>query len=214
MIQYRTMITHPQSGTHINDYLHPSDAINSHHPDVKQTALALTKNTGTTTEKAKLLYDFVRDRISHSFDIRNAEMTCIASDVLQQGHGICFAKSHLLAALCRAAGIPAGLCYQRLRFDDEDETKGFTLHGLNAVYLSDLKKWIRLDARGNKPGVSAQFSTETEYLAFPIRPELGEKDYPVIYTHPDPAITPCLVGTGQWKFGAVEKQLPGVLLNE
>jgi len=39
-------------------------------------------------------------------------VTCSASEVLREGTGICFAKSHLLAALLRAVGIPAGLCYQ------------------------------------------------------------------------------------------------------
>lgn len=34
-------------------------------------------------------------------------------------HGICFAKSHLLAALLRCKSIPAGFCYQKLILDDE-----------------------------------------------------------------------------------------------
>lgn len=49
-------------------------------------------------------------------------------------------------------------------------------------------KWIRLDARGNKTGVNAQFSIETEQLAFPIRSELGEVDSFVVYPNPDIAI--------------------------
>ena len=93
--------------------------------------------------------------------------------------GWCFAKSHLLAALLRANGIPAGLCYQRLRREDGD---GFTLHGLNAVYLPEIG-WYRIDARGNKPGVAAQFCPPEEVLAWPVQSD-GEIDLPEIW--PDP----------------------------
>lgn len=42
-----------------------------------------------------------------------------------------------------------------------------------------------MDARGNKAGVNAQFSIETEQLAFPIRSEMGEVDCFVVYPNPD-----------------------------
>ena len=111
-------------------------------------------------------------------------MTCSASEVLEEGHGICFAKSHLLAALLRSKGVPAGFCYQKLILDD-DTAPVLIYHGLNGVYLKDLNKWVRLDARGNKPGVNAQFSTDFEQLAFPVRTEKGEIDGLVIYPNPD-----------------------------
>lgn len=62
---------------------------------------------------------------------------------------------------------------------------GCHAHGLNGVYVKEYKKWIRLDPRGNKEGVNAQFSLEEEQLAFPIRPEMGEKDNFVVYAKPD-----------------------------
>lgn len=52
-------------------------------------------------------------------------------------------------------------------------------------YWKELKKWIRLDARGNKTGVNAQFSVETEQLAFQVRPKMGETDSFIIYPDPD-----------------------------
>lgn len=68
----------------------------------------------------------------------------------------------------------------------DDETAPVLIyHGLNGVYIKDYKKWIRLDARGNKTGVDAQFSIETEQLAFPVRPEMGEVDCFVVYPNPD-----------------------------
>ena len=50
-------------------------------------------------------------------------------------------------------------------------------HALNTVFIDELNKWIRLDARGNKENVHAEFSLDEERLAFPIRDQLGEVDY-------------------------------------
>ena len=107
-------------------------------------------------------------------------MTCKASDVLKHGTGCCYAKSHLLAVLLRANGIPAGLCYQRLTISND--RRPFCLHGRNAVYLED-HGWYRIDARGNKKGVSAEFCPPIERLAFPIISD-GEADLPEIWAKP------------------------------
>lgn len=63
--------------------------------------------------------------------------------------------------------------------------KGYSLHALNAVYIKSLNKWIRLDARGNKKGVDAQFATDKEKLAFSVTENFDEIDYPIIYTKPN-----------------------------
>lgn len=126
---------------------------------------------------AEAVFLFVRDEVHHSSDVRGRRVTLVASDVLRHREGLCYAKSHLAAALLRRAGVPAGLCYQRLTLRDDDDTAGHCVHGLNTVYLAPLGRWIRFDARGNRPGVDARFSLDDERLAFPIRPEFGEVDY-------------------------------------
>jgi transglutaminase-like putative cysteine protease len=128
-------------------------------------------------------YEFVRDEIAHSWDIQSARITRTASEALIFKEGICYAKANLLSALLRTVKIPIGFCYQRLTFGDTPET-GYCIHALNAVYLSEINTWVRLDARGNKEGVNAQFSTDREQLAFPIRKYYDEKDYPMIYKKP------------------------------
>lgn len=172
-------------------YLQPSEVVGSDNPAIRSLALFLTEKITDEVERAKALYEFVRDQIPHSFDIQGDVVTCTASEVLEHRQGICFAKSHLLAALLRPVGIPAGFCYQKLVFDDMDPDYK-TLHGLNGIYLKSLNKWIRVDARGNKPGVHAEFSTEEEILAFPVRPEMGEVDYPVIYVEPNSKVVDSL----------------------
>jgi len=77
----------------------------------------------------------------------------------KEGQGICFVKSNLLAAFLRFMDIPTGFCYQTLTHED-----GFVLHGLNAVYLDE--GWFRLDSRGNRADLDAQFSMGKASLAF------------------------------------------------
>ncbi|WP_117161718.1 transglutaminase family protein [Paraliobacillus sp. X-1268] len=169
----------------LEDYLLELNEVNYSNPIIKAKIEVLFNSTQTEVEKAKVAYEFVRDEISHSWDIQGKRVTCDASDVLNYKEGICYAKSNLLAALLRSQQIPTGFCYQRLMLFDMPE-KGYSLHTLNAVYLKSFKKWIRLDARGNKTGVDAQFLIDEEKLAFSVNENYGEKDYPVIYIEPNP----------------------------
>lgn len=154
-----------------NAYLAADAVIDWHHPAVSAQAEILAQGVDDKTALAERCFHFVRDAIPHSFDIRAEAVTCSASEVLQAGHGICYAKSHLLAALLRANGIPAGFSYQRLA----DEELGFCLHGFNTLLLPQYG-WYRVDARGNKPGVDAQFTPPQEQLAF-SHSGSGECDY-------------------------------------
>ena len=177
------------------EYLKCDGIINYDDASVKALADKLYGKAENETNFIRRAYEYVRDSISHSADINEDIVTCTASEVLAAGHGICFAKSHLLAALLRCKGIPAGFCYQKLILDD-DTAPVLIYHGLNGVYLGEQGKWIRLDARGNKPGVNARFSTEEEHLAFPIRPEKGEKDGFTVYPDPDVKVVEALRVSG------------------
>jgi transglutaminase-like putative cysteine protease len=169
-------------------YLASSPYIDSDHPAVRARAAALAEDAVGDAAIAARCFAFVRDEIAHSWDYRRNPVTCRASDVLQHGTGYCYAKSHLLAALLRANGIPAGLCYQRLAVGEVGPP--FCLHGLNAVYLRDFG-WYRIDARGNKPGVAAAFTPPQEQLAFPVlAPE--ERDLPEIWPAPLPQVVASL----------------------
>ena len=173
-----------QHSNKIEEYLKEDEVIDYKNEAIVELADKLFVKANNELEYIKIVYEFVRDNISHSADINEDIITCTASEVLKAGHGICFAKSHLLAALLRCKSIPTGFCYQKLILDDQTAPV-LVYHGLNGVYIKELKKWIRLDARGNKDGVNAQFSIETEQLAFPIRQEMGEVDSFVVYSKPD-----------------------------
>ncbi|MBU1052626.1 MAG: transglutaminase family protein [Proteobacteria bacterium] len=174
-------------------YLRPTDIIDWQIPVILNHAKALSADTSSPIEIARICFEWVRDHIQHSGDYEANITTCLASEVMIEGTGWCFAKSHLLAALLRANSIPAGLCYQRLSRDDGN---GFTLHGLNAVHLPELG-WYRIDARGNKPGVDAQFCPPKEMLAFYPQAD-GEFDFYEIWPDPVPIVLDCLTRSNGW----------------
>jgi transglutaminase-like putative cysteine protease len=173
----------------MKQYLESSEFINCDAPEVEEMARQLKANLNTDTQIAKACFEYVRDSIKHSWDFKIDEITCKASDVLIHKTGYCYAKSHLLAALLRANKIPAGLCYQRLSLTGEGAA--FCLHGLNAVYLKDIG-WYRIDPRGNKEGVDAQFNPPIEQLAF-ITQEGLETDIQGIWPDPLPVIVNTLL---------------------
>lgn len=169
--------------TDLAPYLVNSTHLDWQHPDVLAKAQQLAMGCHSLEAIANHCFMFVRDQIKHSWDYRLNPVTCKASDVLHFGTGYCYAKSHLLAALLRANGIPAGLCYQRLTITD---VPPFCLHGLNAIYLEPYG-WYRVDARGNKAGIDAQFTPPIERLAFPTS-NPHEYDLPDIWAEPHPAV--------------------------
>ena len=159
------------------DYLADDEFIQTSDRSVRTLAGELRQRAGGDVPFANAAFEWVRDRIGHSFDVSNPRVTLAANEVLEHRVGLCYAKSHLLAALLRSEGIPTGLCYQRLVHG-----QGHVLHGLVAIYLDGA--WHRQDPRGNKEGVDAQFSLDAEKLAWNADESLGEIDYPRIFAAP------------------------------
>jgi len=164
----------------LEEYLKSTEIIDWQHSDILSKARELAVGVEKPTDVARSCFEWVRDEIKHIGDYDIQTVACSASEVLRAGSGICYAKSHLLAALLRANSIPAGFCYQRLSRDDG--RMSFCLHGLNAVYLEEYG-WYRIDARGNREGVDAQFTPPQEQLAFTVQIE-GEADLPEIWPEP------------------------------
>ncbi|MBO7749043.1 transglutaminase family protein [Paenibacillus sp. MWE-103] len=168
----------------VNDYLTVTAEVNHDHPLIAELTSKLATSSQDQMDFIKQSYEYVRDHIDHSWDIQSSRITCSASETLIHKEGICYAKANLLCAILRKAGIPSGFCYQRLTIGDTPDT-GYCIHALNAVFIQELKMWIRLDARGNKPGILAEFSLVEEKLAFPVREEYDEVDYLTIFKSPN-----------------------------
>ncbi|MDC3961041.1 transglutaminase family protein [Polyangium jinanense] len=181
----------------MNDYLATTDIIDWQHPEVAALSAALAKGATGPVETARRCFTWVRDEVRHTLDIQAGPLTCTASEVLRHRVGFCYAKSHLLAALLRANGLPAGLCYQRLAHES-----GFCLHGFNAVHLPGLG-WYRIDARGNKPGIDTVFEPPSVRLAYAATAP-GEATDPTVYAHPLPVVVAKLRAHADWQSFAAD----------
>ncbi len=173
----------------MQEYLQSTAVIDCDHPTIVAAAAEIVGDAMDDEEIARRCFLWVRDSVRHSSDHGIPVVTCTASDVLRHRAGFCYAKSHLLAALLRARGIPAALCYQRLSFDPSGSA--FFLHGLVAVHLRR-HGWYRIDPRGDKDGVASDFCPPVERL--PYAPSLdGESDIEGLFSD----ALPCVVSTLQ-----------------
>ena len=155
------------------EYLQLNSIVDFNNTKVSKKAKELALNSKDDEEIAKNCFLFVRDKIAHSGDIKSDIPTLKASEVLEHKVGWCYSKSILLTALLRANSIPAGFAYQRLSCS-EYEDGIYCLHGLNWIYIKKYG-WYRVDARGNKDGVDAEFTPPIEKLAF----NLGKNEYDI-----------------------------------
>lgn len=169
-------------------YLQESAIVDYSHKRVNALAKSLARGCRADVEIAERCFSYVRDKIHHSGDAQDTVTTLRASEVLKHETGWCYAKAILLAALLRANEIPTAFCYQRLSCSEYEE-ESYCLHGLNAVYLQEYG-WYRVDARGNKEGVNAQFQPPIEQLAFELKEH--EFDLENLYSEPLPEVIEAL----------------------
>ncbi|NOT63137.1 MAG: transglutaminase family protein [Acidobacteria bacterium] len=170
------------------EFLSSTKIIESDADEIVSLASSLAVR-GNSTETAKRCFEWVRDNITHSFDADAEIVTCAATAVLRERTGICYAKTHLLAALLRANAIPAGFGYQRIALDDG--ASQFCLHGFNYVYLEEFG-WYAVDPRGNREGIATSFDPPKVTLAF-VTNLPGEKTYDEIFPEPLPMVIESLM---------------------
>jgi transglutaminase-like putative cysteine protease len=162
----------------MQQFLAPSPIIDFDHPEVRLLSESLQRSAGRA-EYIEGCFTWVRDRVAHAADVDSDVISCSASEVLTSRVGLCYAKSHLLAALLRSGGVPAGFCYQRLSTGQDGR---FCLHGLVSVFHPG-KGWYRIDPRGGTRGAAARYAPPHETLVYvPTVP--GERDLEGVYGEP------------------------------
>ncbi len=133
----------------MRDALSPTPTVDSDHPSVVAFAEASAKGGQNDIERAVKLYYAVRDGIW--YDPYSLIMTVPglrASTTVEAGSGWCVPKAVLLAACCRALGIPARLGFADVRNHLSTErlrqfmnTDVFYWHGYTAIQLGG--KWVK-----------------------------------------------------------------------
>lgn len=124
--------------------------IDSGHPDVLAFARARTQGATGARERAVRLFYAIRDEIRYdpySFDLEPEYYR--ASHTLKQGFGWCVSKSVLMAASCRAVGIPARLGYADVRNHLSSpkllelmQSDVFIYHGYAELWLDG--RWLKV----------------------------------------------------------------------
>ena len=122
--------------------LAPTGLIDSDHPTVQAFSRRHAQGS-SRRERAVALYLAVRDGFRYDpyhCDLSDHGMR--ASTVILNGHGWCVPKASLLAAVCRAAGIPARLGYADVknhlstaRLRQTMQTDVFYWHGFTEIWI-------------------------------------------------------------------------------
>ena len=136
-------------GAAFEDYRRPAELIDSDHPAIKEYAEAKTRGTDDPVEKALRLYYAVRDEVRYDpYGTPLVREAYVASTTLIQRHGYCVNKSGLMAALARAAGIPARVGYADVRnhmttkkLSERMGTDIFYFHGYTDLWLNE--RWVK-----------------------------------------------------------------------
>jgi transglutaminase-like putative cysteine protease len=133
----------------IEDYLKPTATIDCDNQLIREKARSLTEGTNNTAVKAKNLFYWVRDEIEYN-PLVPLEIfeNYRASETLKRREGFCVEKAAVLAALARAAGIPARLHFADIRNHlvssrllEVMGTNLFSYHGYTELYIRE--KWFK-----------------------------------------------------------------------
>jgi transglutaminase-like putative cysteine protease len=122
--------------------LSPTALVDSDHPAVREFA---AQNARGASDRARSVALFYAVRDGFRYDPYRLDLSpdgMKASTVLASGHGWCVPKATLLAAACRAAGIPARLGFADVRnhlaterMREVMQTDVFHWHGYTEIWL-------------------------------------------------------------------------------
>lgn len=133
----------------MDEYLRPTDFLDSDHDAVRAYALEQTRDVDTDIERAVALYYAVRDGFQYDpyvLDLRRPSMK--ASRLLTRKRAYCVEKAIVLAASARSIGIPSRLSFYIVRNHIATERLAKTLekdylvfHGAAEMWLEE--KWVK-----------------------------------------------------------------------
>jgi len=133
----------------MSEFLNPGPTVESADAEVVAFAQRVAGAEGTDLERAVRLYYVIRDEFrydpySSALDVEGLS----ATRTLQEKRGWCVSKAILLAACCRAIGIPARLGYADVRnhlstekMRQNMQTDIFYWHGYTAIHLDGA--WVK-----------------------------------------------------------------------
>lgn len=133
----------------MEEYLKPTETINSDHPEVVAYALKITAGLKTPREKAVALYYAVRDLVMYDMNVDVFTRDIFkASACLHAKRTFCIPKAVLLAATARAVGIPTRLGFADVtnhlatpKMLEQLGSDYFAFHGYTDLFIEG--KWVK-----------------------------------------------------------------------
>jgi transglutaminase-like putative cysteine protease len=152
MTSSRSAVAGPSATEDLGPFLAPGPTVESDHPWVVAFADRVVRGLDAgagAIERAVRLYYAVRDEIR--YDPYTSELSVeglCARRTLELGRGWCVSKAILLAAACRAQGIPARLGFADVRnhlstekMRQRMQTDVFYWHGYTSIHLDG--RWVK-----------------------------------------------------------------------
>ncbi len=133
------------------EFLKPTAMVDSDHPAVRDFAVARASGASSWKSKAIQLYYAVRDEVRYDpygavVDVESLR----ASATLETRRGWCVSKAVLLAAACRAVGVPARLGFADVRnhlstarMREHMQTEVFYWHGYTSILCGEGGQWVK-----------------------------------------------------------------------
>lgn len=133
----------------LDAFLAPTPIVDADHPSIREFTARHVDGVRGDVARAIALYYAVRDGIRYDgYEIELSTRGLSASRTLARGRGWCVSKAVLLAATCRAAGIPARLGYADVRnhlstarMRELMGTDEFHWHGYTDILLDG--RWLK-----------------------------------------------------------------------
>ena len=165
----------------LDPYLTPTPYLESAAPEIVELAASLSRPTARETAVA--LFNWVRDNIAYEPQAAaDPQSFYPATQVLARGRGYCVQKAVLLAALARAAGIPARLGFADVRNHQIPErlrrlmgTDLFVFHGYVELRLGD--RWVKAtpafdpETTRKSNALPVELDGENDAMMHPVDPE-------------------------------------------
>jgi transglutaminase-like putative cysteine protease len=133
----------------MREFLEPGPIVDSDHPEIVAFAERVAGGAATPRDAAVKLYYAVRDGIRYDpYGVVINATELRASNVLRAGRGWCTSKAVVLAAACRARGIPARLGFADVRnhlstarMRAAMDSDVFYWHGYSSLWLEG--RWLK-----------------------------------------------------------------------
>jgi hypothetical protein len=145
-----------RGGDELAVFLAPSPFIQSDHPKIRERAAMIVGDSEGLLEKARKLIDWTYDTIEKRPVLSMPD----AISTLENRMGDCNEHAMLLAALARAAGVPARVASGLVYLDGR-----FYYHAWNLLYVG---KWVTADA------AFGQFPADATHIRFALG-DVGEQ---------------------------------------